>query len=172
MSKPGKSSSTSKSSLAGGTRRLRTQVKKTAGRSVSSKAWLDRQLNDPYVAAARERGLRSRAAFKLAQIDEKYHLLKPGMAIIDLGSTPGGWTQIAVDKVKPDKSGRVIAVDINPMDPVAGSVFLQLDFTEEGAEEKVKALLARWWRRRRPVRHGVAGDRPSPHRPSAHHGPM
>ena len=151
MKKPGEPGKSTQSTLDGGTRRMKQRVKVEKGRTPSSKRWLDRQLNDPYVAAAREGGFRSRAAFKLMQINEQYKLLKLGMRIVDLGATPGGWSQIAaqavgsapVSGVAPHRSkvGRVIAIDINEMEPLAGVVFEQLDFSTEGADAKVEALL-------------------------------
>jgi 23S rRNA (uridine2552-2'-O)-methyltransferase len=130
----------------GAGRGLKVRVKTARGRTVSQTRWLQRQLNDPYVAAARRDGYRSRAAYKLAEMDDKFHLLRPGALILDLGATPGGWTQIAVARTNADpaatgKRGRVVAVDINPMDSVPGSDFLLLDFLDPEAPELVRALL-------------------------------
>ena len=103
---------------------------KTAGRRrPSSTRWLERQLNDPYVNEARRLGFRSRAAFKLMQLDERFHLLSPGKIVVDLGAAPGGWTQFAVGRVAPPgkAAGVVVAVDISPMDPVPGAIVLQGD---------------------------------------------
>ncbi|MBO0334483.1 RlmE family RNA methyltransferase [Sneathiella sp. CAU 1612] len=123
-------------------RLLHTKVKSARGRKTSSTNWLQRQLNDPYVAEARTRGLRSRAAFKLMQLDERYKLLKSGDSVVDLGAAPGGWTQVAVDRVGAEKGkGQVLAVDILEMEPMSGAQIMQLDFTEEGADDKVKAAL-------------------------------
>jgi 23S rRNA (uridine2552-2'-O)-methyltransferase len=108
-------------------------------RSASSRAWLTRQINDPYVARAKREGFRSRAAYKLAEIDDKYHLLKPGARVVDLGAAPGGWSEIAVRRIGP--SGRVVALDILEIKPIAGVEFLQLDFLDETAPAKLKALL-------------------------------
>jgi 23S rRNA (uridine2552-2'-O)-methyltransferase len=108
-------------------------------RSASSRAWLTRQINDPYVARAKREGFRSRAAYKLAEIDDKYHLLKPGARVVDLGAAPGGWSEIAARRVGPH--GRVVALDILEMKPIAGVEFLQLDFLDETAPAKLKALL-------------------------------
>jgi 23S rRNA (uridine2552-2'-O)-methyltransferase len=109
------------------------------GRSVSSKRWLERQLNDPYVAAARDRGLRSRAAFKLAEIDDKARFLKPGAVVVDLGAAPGGWSQIAAERVRAGEGrGRVIALDLAAVDPLPGVTVLQCDFLQP---EAVAALL-------------------------------
>ncbi len=122
-----------------GSRGMTTRLKTAEGRSTASQRWLTRQLNDPYVKAAKERGLRSRAAFKLLEMDEKLHLLKPGMRVVDLGAAPGGWTQVAVQAV--GARGQVVAIDILPMDPVAGATVLQGDFQEEEAEARVIAAM-------------------------------
>jgi 23S rRNA (uridine2552-2'-O)-methyltransferase len=120
-------------------RGMATRLRTAEGRSTASQRWLTRQLNDPYVRAAKERGLRSRAAFKLLEMDERLKLLKPGMRVVDLGAAPGGWTQVAVQAVGP--RGQVVAIDILPMDPVAGATVLQGDFTEEEAEARVIAAM-------------------------------
>ncbi len=123
-------------------RLLHTKVKTARGRKTSSTLWLERQLNDPYVVEAKTRGFRSRAAFKLLQLDERFKLLKPGDSVVDLGAAPGGWTQIAVDRVGSIKGkGKVLAVDILEMEPIKGAEVMQLDFTADDADEKVKALL-------------------------------
>jgi 23S rRNA (uridine2552-2'-O)-methyltransferase len=116
---------------------------KTAGkRTESSKRWLERHLNDPYVAEATKRGYRSRAAFKLLQLDEKFRLLAPGKRVVDLGAAPGGWTQIAVEKVQTAKEGwKVVGLDILPMDPVPGATVMQADFLDEGAADQLKEAL-------------------------------
>ncbi len=108
-------------------------------RSASSRAWLTRQINDPYVARAKREGFRSRAAYKLAEIDDKYHLLKAGARVVDLGAAPGGWSEIAARRVGPN--GRVVALDILDMKPIAGVEFLQLDFLDATAPVQLKALL-------------------------------
>ena len=109
-------------------------MKKTLQRSVSSQRWLERQLNDPYVAAAQREGYRSRAAYKLIEIDDKERLLKPGKRVVDLGAAPGGWSQIAADRVKAvDGKGQVVAIDLLDMEPVAGVEFIKLDFMDETA---------------------------------------
>jgi 23S rRNA (uridine2552-2'-O)-methyltransferase len=115
------------------------RVRAGSGRSVQSRRWLERQLNDPYVAEAKARGYRSRAAFKLIELDGKCGLLRPGMRVVDLGAAPGGWTQVAVKAVGP--KGQVVALDILPMDPVPGATVLQADFTEAEAEEAVRAAM-------------------------------
>jgi 23S rRNA (uridine2552-2'-O)-methyltransferase len=119
-------------------RRLKVRVKDMS-KSKSSREWLKRQLNDPYVDAAREQGLRSRSAVKLVGLDERFHLLRSGMSVLDLGAAPGGWSQVAANRIG-DK-GRVLAVDILEMEPIAGVELLQLDFLSEGADTKVRAAL-------------------------------
>jgi len=113
-------------------------------RRASSRRWLERQLNDPYVAEARRRGYRSRAAFKLLQLDERFGLLSPGLRVVDLGAAPGGWTQAAAERVRAGEpgGGRVVAVDVLPMDPVPGAEILQLDFLDEAAPARIQAALA------------------------------
>ncbi|MEN2494705.1 MAG: Ribosomal RNA large subunit methyltransferase E [Hyphomicrobiaceae bacterium hypho_1] len=113
----------------GGQRNFTVRVKTARGRKLSSTQWLRRQLNDPYVAEARRLGYRSRAAFKLSEIDDKYHLLKVGNTVIDLGAAPGGWTQVAVNRVRSiEGSGQVIAIDVEKMEAVAGAQMMCLDF--------------------------------------------
>ncbi len=131
------------SGTSGGSRRLNVRVKTARGRKLSSTRWLQRQLNDPYVIAAREQGLRSRAAFKLSEIDDKYKLLKPGRCVVDLGAAPGGWSQIACQRVRcGDRGGgQVIAIDINEIEPIPGVITMQLDFDEAQAPARIKALL-------------------------------
>lgn len=124
------------------TRGDKTRVKqrvKSKNRSQSSKQWLERQLNDPYVARARREGYRSRAAFKLIEIDDKYRFLKKGARVVDLGAAPGGWSQVAVKRV--GNEGRVVAIDIQDMAPVAGVDFAVIDFLESGAPDHLKARL-------------------------------
>jgi len=126
----------------GGERSLKVRVKRARGRSLSSKLWLERQLNDPYVARARREGLRSRAAYKLAEIDDKHRFLKPGARVLDLGSAPGGWSQVAARRVgAADGRGRVVAIDVLEMEPIAGVTFARLDFLEPGSPERLPALL-------------------------------
>ncbi|MBX3491014.1 MAG: RlmE family RNA methyltransferase [Parvibaculum sp.] len=130
-----------------GARTLKVRVKTARRRSNSSTRWLQRQLNDPYVHAAKREGYRSRAAFKLAEIDDKYRFLKPGGRVVDLGCAPGGWSQVAVARVNAqgtagNRQGRVIGLDYLEMDPVPGATILQLDFLDEGADTRVKELLA------------------------------
>lgn len=126
----------------GGQRQLRVRVKTARRRSVSSQRWLERQLNDPYVAASKREGMRSRAAYKLKEIDDQYHLLKPGMRVVDLGAAPGGWSQIAADCVKSvEGRGQVVAIDYLGMEPLAGVEIVMLDFMDETAEARLKAML-------------------------------
>ena len=115
-------------------RTLISRVKTAKGRKIASTRWLQRQLNDPYVAAAKREGLRSRAAFKLTEIDDAHSLLKPGQCVVDLGAAPGGWSQVAAQRVRGSGGGRVIAVDLIEMEPIAGVECLQLDFTEPDAQ--------------------------------------
>jgi 23S rRNA (uridine2552-2'-O)-methyltransferase len=123
-----------------GGRDLKVRVR-SGGRTQASRRWLERQLNDPYVARARREGLRSRAAFKLMEIDDKAKLLKPGAKVVDLGAAPGGWSQVAAKRVRAASGGRVVAIDLLAMDPLPGVDFLQLDFLDPDAPERLKALL-------------------------------
>jgi 23S rRNA (uridine2552-2'-O)-methyltransferase len=117
-------------------RRLKVRVKTGKGRTVSQKIWLERQLNDPYVAEARRRGYRSRAAFKLSEIDDKYRFLKPGARVIDLGAAPGGWSQVAAERVKVQEGkGRVIAIDMHGMDALPGVAIFHKDFLDDDAPQ-------------------------------------
>jgi 23S rRNA (uridine2552-2'-O)-methyltransferase len=127
---------------AGGTRRLAVRVKTAKGRKIASTRWLQRQLNDPYVEEAKRRGLRSRAAFKLSEIDDKYHLLRPGMSVVDLGAAPGGWSQIAAERVQAVAGkGRVVAVDVVEMEAIPGVAQLTLDMTDPEAADRIKEAL-------------------------------
>jgi 23S rRNA (uridine2552-2'-O)-methyltransferase len=126
----------------GGQRQMHVRLKTARKHRPSSQRWLERQLNDPYVAASKRDGMRSRAAYKLSEIDDKYHFLKPGALVVDLGAAPGGWCQVAAERVQSiGGKGQVVAIDILPMEPLAGVESMQLDFTEEGAEAKLKALM-------------------------------
>lgn len=115
------------------------RVRSTRGRTASSTRWLERQLNDPYVAAAKAKGYRSRAAFKLKELDARFHMLRRGARILDLGAAPGGWSQIAVERVGAE--GKVVAIDILPMEPITGVEFLQLDMLDPDAPATVIKLL-------------------------------
>ena len=129
-----------KTSARGAQKKVRVKTRKN--RSISSARWLERQLNDPYVTAAKSEGYRSRAAFKLIQMNEDMNLLKQGQKIVDLGAAPGGWTQIAVDIVKPEKSGgRVVAIDILDMPEVPGAEFIWLDFMDNTAPDLLKKAI-------------------------------
>jgi len=115
--------------------RLKDQKRRTA----SSRAWLTRQISDPYVARAKREGLRSRAAFKLAEIDDRYKVFKPNARVVDLGAAPGGWSEIAAQRV--GDNGHVIALDILAMKPIPGVEFLQLDFLDRSAPARLQAML-------------------------------
>lgn len=124
------------------TGRLHVQVKSGGKRKLSSKLWLERQLNDPYVLQAKRDGYRSRAAYKLKEIDDKYKLLKPGMNVIDLGAAPGGWSQIAATRVKSlEGKGKVVAIDLLEMPEIPGVTFAQLDFLDNKAPAKLRDML-------------------------------
>ena len=118
---------------------VRVRVKTTKARKASSNRWLDRQLNDPYVAAAKKEGYRSRAAFKLIELDEKFHFLKKGALVLDLGAAPGGWSQVAAARVA--GKGRVVAADILEIEPLAAVVVLRCDLLDAGAAALLKAAL-------------------------------
>lgn len=118
-------------------RGARVRVKSARGRKLSSTLWLDRQLNDPYVAEAKRLGYRGRAAFKLAEIDDKHRLLKPGARIVDLGCAPGGWTQVALERC--GEGGRVVGIDLLECEPIPGAVLLVGDFMEDDAPARLKA---------------------------------
>lgn len=121
---------------------LKTRVKTAKGRKLSSTLWLQRQLNDPYVHRAKAEGYRSRAAFKLIEIDEKHKLLKPGMRVVDLGCAPGGWLQVAARAVRSDPDHpSVIGIDYLGTDPVPGATILQKDFNDEDAPDALIAEL-------------------------------
>ena len=125
-----------------GARPLAVRVKTGRGRSLSSKLWLERQLNDPYVARARREGFRSRAAFKLAEIDDRHHLLKAGGRVVDLGAAPGGWSQVAARAVKSrEGKGRVIAIDLLEIDPIDGVEFEAMDFHDPAAPNRLRERL-------------------------------
>jgi 23S rRNA (uridine2552-2'-O)-methyltransferase len=124
------------------TGRLHVTVKTGGKRKLSSKLWLERQLNDPYVARAKREGFRSRAAYKLTEIDDKHHLLKPGMTVVDLGAAPGGWSQVAAKRVGvASGKGKVVAIDLLEMPEIAGVTFAQLDFLAADAPERLRAMM-------------------------------
>lgn len=115
---------------------LKVKVKSAKGRKVSSQRWLERQLNDPYVREAKAKGYRSRAAFKLIELDRKFHFLKKGARVLDLGAAPGGWTQVAVAR-----GAHVVAMDILPMEPLAGATVLEADMLADDTPDRLKAAL-------------------------------
>ena len=121
------------------------RLKTARGRTTSSANWLKRQLRDPYVIAAQREGLRSRAAFKLIELDDRFHVLKPGARVVDLGAAPGGWSLVAAERVRATASdgkvGRVVAIDLQEMEPIPGVEILHLDFLDESAPDKLRALL-------------------------------
>ncbi|MBK8438174.1 MAG: RlmE family RNA methyltransferase [Rhodobacter sp.] len=130
-----------------GSRELRVKVKTAKGRKLSSTLWLERQLNDPYVQAARREGYRGRAAYKILELDDKYGFFRPGARVVDLGCAPGGWCQVAVARVNalgqnPKKPvGRVLGVDLQEVEPISGAEIHLLDFLDDEADAKVKAWL-------------------------------
>jgi 23S rRNA (uridine2552-2'-O)-methyltransferase len=138
---------TEKKTSGRGQRELRVRVKSAKGRKLSSTLWLERQLNDPYVIRARKEGFRGRAAYKIAELDEKYGFLVPGARVVDLGCAPGGWCQIAVERVNalgqnPKKPvGTVLGVDLQAIEPISGAQIHQLDFLSEEADALVKGWL-------------------------------
>lgn len=126
-------------------RQLTVRVKKAKKMSVSSARWLSRQLNDPYVHAAKRDGYRSRAAYKLIQLDEKFSLIKPGMRIVDLGAAPGGWSQVLSEKIfkakHKDNQSQIVALDILPMDPLTDVTIFLSDFTSDDAPKQIRSVL-------------------------------
>lgn len=120
----------------------KVHVKTRNKRSISSARWLERQLNDPYVAAAKSDGYHSRAAYKLLEMNEELDLFKPGMKVIDLGAAPGGWTQVVCEIVKPGKTGaRVVAIDYLDLKPVSEAIFLKMDFMDDDAPDALKKAI-------------------------------
>ena len=130
-----------------GRRDLKVKVKTARGRKPSSTRWLQRQLNDPYVARAREAGWRGRAAFKLIELDDRHRFLRPGAVVVDLGCAPGGWLQVAAERVnargekRGKPQGRVLGIDLQEVEPVPGAEAHVLDFMEEGADTRLRALI-------------------------------
>ena len=122
-------------------RQKKVRVRGGKNRSVSSRQWLQRQLNDPYVARAKREGMRSRAAYKLMEIDDKARFLRKGSRVVDLGAAPGGWSQVAAQRVSATEQGRVIAIDILAMEPVPGVDFIALDFLDRTAPDKLKDMI-------------------------------
>ena len=138
---------TTKKTSGRGARELRVRVKTARGRKLSSKLWLERQLNDPYVRRAKAEGYRGRAAFKIIELDDKYGFLRPGARVVDLGCAPGGWCQVAVARVNAlgDRAGkpvgRVLGIDLQEVEPIAGAEIHRLDFLADGADAQVKDWL-------------------------------
>lgn len=122
-----------------GDRQLHTRVKSAKGRKLSSTKWLQRQLNDPYVQKAQKQGLRSRAAFKLMELDDRFKLLRPGANVIDLGAAPGGWVQVALERCGP--KGYVVGIDLLEIEPLAGADLIQGDFLDDDAPDRLRALM-------------------------------
>jgi 23S rRNA (uridine2552-2'-O)-methyltransferase len=123
-------------------RPLKVRVRSAKGRTPSQKHWLERQLNDPFVREAKRLGYRARSAFKLTEVADKYHLLRPGMRVVDLGAAPGSWSQVAARRVRAaEGEGRVIAIDMHEMDPVPGVTVIKGDFLDENAPALLKQAL-------------------------------
>jgi 23S rRNA (uridine2552-2'-O)-methyltransferase len=141
---PGKRATTGKAKAESG---LSVRVKSARGRTVSQQKWLSRQLNDPYVAQARRDGYRTRAAYKLIEIDDRHRFLKPGQRVVDLGCAPGGWLQVAAIRIGLDKGDRapktaaLVGIDLLPVDAVPGATLFELDFMADDAPDKLKAAL-------------------------------
>jgi 23S rRNA (uridine2552-2'-O)-methyltransferase len=121
----------------GQSRTAAVRLKTAKSRTPSSQAWLERQLNDPFVVEAKAKGYRSRAAFKLIEIDDRFHLLRPGSKVVDLGCAPGGWVQIALAR----GAGAVVGVDLLPVEPIGASVLFEMDFTDPDCGPKLIAAL-------------------------------
>ena len=130
-----------------GERDLRVRVKTARGRKLSSTRWLERQLNDPYVRRAKADGYRGRAAYKILELDDRFRFLVPGARVVDLGCAPGGWCQVAVERVNAlgaqagKAVGQVVGVDLQEVEPIAGAEIHKLDFLSDGADEIVKGWL-------------------------------
>ena len=120
-----------------GARGLTVTLRTSRGRSPAQQRWLNRQLNDPYVAAARKQGLRSRAAFKLMELDDRFHLIGRGCRVLDLGAAPGGWSQVALSR----GAREVVGVDLLPVEPIQGTTLIQGDFEDADMPERLTALL-------------------------------
>ena len=126
----------------GSSRAPAVRVRTARQRSAASTRWLERQLNDPYVAEARRLGYRSRAAFKLIELDDRFHFLRPGQRVVDLGAAPGGWTQVAVRRVAAERGkGRVVGIDLLPIEAIPGAILIERDFLAEDAPTLLREAL-------------------------------
>jgi len=125
----------------GGRRGSGPRLARGKSRSASSRRWLERQWSDPYVARAKREGYRSRAAYKLAEIDDRARILRPGARVVDLGAAPGGWSQVAAERVAAPRRGKVIAIDRVAMEPIAGVEFVALDFLDPAAPDRLRVML-------------------------------
>jgi len=126
----------------GGGRELASRLRTARGRTTAQQRWLSRQINDPYVARARAAGYRARSAFKLIEIDDRHHILRPGDCVLDLGAAPGGWCQVAAARVgAAEGRGRVVGIDVLEMDPIDGVELVQMDFLSSDAPDRIRALL-------------------------------
>lgn len=147
VKKPIKKPKAAKNTSGRGQRDLTIKVKTARGRKLSSTLWLQRQLNDPYVKRARTEGMRGRAAYKISEIDDKYRFLVPGARVVDLGCAPGGWCQVAAERInatgdRPGKAvGTLLGVDLQEVEPIAGADLYVLDFMADEADEQVKVWL-------------------------------
>jgi 23S rRNA (uridine2552-2'-O)-methyltransferase len=140
--KDGSGKSKNSSGRGSGAREMNVRLKTARKRTHSSQLWLERQLNDPYVARAKREGRRSRAIYKLMEIDEKAKLLKPGQRVLDLGAAPGGWSQLAAEVTDSiNGRGKVVAIDLLPIDPIPGVDFVQMDFMDDAAPDLLKTML-------------------------------
>jgi len=137
--KGGKAGKRKTDTSAAPTRQLHTRVKTARGRRLSSTKWLERQLNDPYVAEAKRQGYRSRAAFKIKEMDDKFHSFKRGATVVDLGAAPGGWCQVASEKLGP--KGKIIGIDLQEIEPITGVTLEVMDFLAEDAPDRLQELL-------------------------------
>jgi 23S rRNA (uridine2552-2'-O)-methyltransferase len=135
--KPTSQKPASKGSSPGVTRSLAVRLKIKGKRTPAQMAWLERQLNDPYVAAAQAQGLRSRAAFKLMELDDKFHVITPGCRVVDLGAAPGGWSQVAVKR----GAGKVVGVDLLPISPLVGAELIEGDFNDPALPGRLTEMM-------------------------------
>lgn len=134
---PGSNDTSTDGQAARANRTKTVTVKKARGRTTAQHRWLQRQLNDPYVQAAQKQGWRSRAAFKLIELDDRFHLIRPGTRVVDLGAAPGGWTQVAVKR----GAAEVVGVDLLPVDPVPGATIIEGDFNDPDMPDRLTELL-------------------------------